>query len=137
MFSLSDLEGKTWKLASLEGKAVLINLWATWCGPCRAEHPEFQKLYEKLKERSDVSVISFNVDDDLGKVAPYMKDNKYTFPVLLARELVDQVVPVIAIPQNWFVDTKGKLQWLQEGYGGDPQWQAMMLAKLDEVLKGK
>ena len=137
MFSLSDLEGKTWKLASLEGKAVLINLWATWCGPCRAEHPEFQKLYEKLKERADVIVISFNVDDDLGKVAPYMKENKYTFPVLLARELVDQVVPVIAIPQNWFVDTKGQLQWLQEGYGGDPHWQDMILAKLDEVLKGK
>lgn len=138
MFSLSDLEGKTWKLASLEGKAVLINVWATWCGPCRAEHPEFQKLYEKLKERAaDVSVISFNVDDDLGKVAPYMKDNKYTFPVLLARELVDQVLPVIAIPQNWFVDPKGKLQWLQLGYGGDPKWQDMMLAKLDEVLKGK
>ncbi|HTS63848.1 MAG TPA: TlpA disulfide reductase family protein [Candidatus Acidoferrales bacterium] len=137
MFSLSDIEGKTWKLASLEGKVVLINLWATWCGPCRAEHPEFQKLYEKLKERADVSVISFNVDDDLGKVAPYMKDNQYTFPVLLARELIDQLLPVIAVPQNWFVDTKGKLQWLQLGYAGEPKWQDMILAKLDEVLKGK
>jgi len=116
---------------------VLINLWATWCGPCRAEHPEFQKLYEKLKERADVSVISFNIDDDLGKVAPYMKENNYTFPVLLARELVDQVLPATAIPQNWFVDAKGRLQWLQLGYGGDPKWQEMMLAKLDEVLKSK
>jgi thiol-disulfide isomerase/thioredoxin len=136
-FTLSDLEGKTWKLANLEGRAVLINLWATWCGPCRAEHPEFQKLYDKLKERPDVSVISFNIDDDLGKVAPYMAENKFTFPVLPAREVVDQVLPLIAIPQNWFVDTKGKLQWMQSGYGGDPKWQDMILARLDEVLKGR
>ena len=87
-FTLSDLDGKTWKLANLEGKAVLINLWATWCGPCRAEHPEFQKLYDKLRERSDVTVVSFNLDDDLGKVGPYMKENKFSFPVLLANEFV-------------------------------------------------
>ena len=137
-FSLTDLEGKTWKLASLEGKAVLINLWATWCGPCRSEHPEFQKLYEKLKERSsEVTVLSFNVDDDLGKVAPYMKENKYTFPVLPAREIVDAVLPMVAIPQNWFVDSKGKLQWMQVGFGGEPKWQESMVAKLDEVLKGR
>ncbi len=137
-FSLTDLEGKTWKLASLEGKAVLINLWATWCGPCRAEHPEFQKLYEKLKERSsEVTVLSFNVDDDIGKVAPYMKENKYTFPVIPAREVVDAVLPVVGITQNWFVDAKGKLQWMQVGFGSEPKWQESMVAKLDEVLKGR
>jgi thiol-disulfide isomerase/thioredoxin len=136
-FSVPDLEGKTWKLANLEGKVVLINLWATWCGPCRAEHPEFQKLYDKLKERPDVSVITFNVDDDLGKVAPYMTENKYTFPVLLAKEVVDQVLSAIAIPQNWFVDAKGKLQWMQIGYGNDPKWQDGMLGKLDEMSKGR
>ncbi|HEU0139975.1 MAG TPA: TlpA disulfide reductase family protein [Bryobacteraceae bacterium] len=135
-FSVVDLEGKTWKLAALEGKVVLINLWATWCGPCRAEHPEFQKLYDKLKGRADVSVVTFNIDDDLGKVAPYMKENKYTFPVLLAREVVDAVLPVIAIPQNWFVNAKGKLEWLQVGYGSEPTWQESMLAKLEEVRKG-
>jgi hypothetical protein len=43
-FTLTDLGGKTWKLTDLNGKATLINAWATWCGPCRAEHPEFQKL---------------------------------------------------------------------------------------------
>lgn len=134
-FSLPDLEGKTWSLASMEGKAVLINIWATWCGPCRAEHPEFQKLYEKLKDRTDVSVLSFNVDDDLGKVAPYMKENKYTFPVILGRDVVDVVVPVLAIPRNWFINPKGKLEWEQIGFGSDPKWQETMTGKLEEVLK--
>ncbi|MCL5745379.1 MAG: TlpA family protein disulfide reductase, partial [Acidobacteria bacterium] len=134
-FTLSDLEGKTWKLASLEGKAVLINLWATWCGPCRSEHPEFQKLYDKLKDRSDITVISLSVDTDLGQIAPYMKENKYTFPVLPAYDFVNAYLPLIAIPQNWLLDPAGKLQWIQVGYDGDPKWQQMITAKLDELLK--
>lgn len=136
-FSLTDLDGKTWKLASLQGKVLLINVWATWCGPCRQEHPEFQKLYDKLKDRSDVTVISFTVDYDLGKVAPYMKENSYTFPVMPAQEVVDAVLPAVAIPQNWFVDAKGNLQWMQVGFDGDPKWQEMITAKLNEVLKGR
>jgi thiol-disulfide isomerase/thioredoxin len=133
--SLTDLQGKNWKLASYQGKAVLVNIWASWCGPCKMEHPEFQKLYDKFKDRTDVAVVSFNVDDDLGKVAPYMKENNYTFPVILGREVVDAVVPELAIPRNWFITPQGKLEWEQLGYGGDMKWQEMIVAKLDEVLK--
>ena len=134
-FSASDLEGKTWKLTNFQGKAVLVNVWATWCGPCKMEHPEFQKLYDKLKDRTDVAVISFNVDDDLGKVAPYMKENKYTFPVILGRDVVDAVVPSLAIPRNWFITPKGKLEWEQIGFGPDLKWQDIIMEKLNEVLK--
>lgn len=138
-FSLSDLEGKTWKLATLRGKAVLINVWATWCGPCRREHPAFQALYDQLKSRQDVAVLSFNVDDDLGRVAPYMKENNYSFPVLPARAVVDAVVPLLGIPRNWFIDPRGKLEWEQVGFGATaaPAWQEMILAKLAEVLKSR
>src|SRR4029077_4848294 len=106
-FNLTDLHGKTWTLARLGGKTLLINIWATWCGPCMAEHPEFQKLYDKFKDRPDVSILSFNVDDDLGKVAPYVAEHKYTFPVIPAADLVDAMVPQLAIPRNWMVDTRG------------------------------
>jgi len=134
-FSAVDLEGKTWKLTSFQGKAVLVNVWATWCGPCKMEHPEFQKLYDKLKDRTDVAVISFNVDDDLGKVAPYMKENKYTFPVILGQDIVDAVVPSLAIPRNWFITPRGKLEWEQIGFGPDMKWQDVIMEKLNEVLK--
>ena len=136
-FTLTDLQGKSWTLAHLEGKTLLINIWATWCGPCQTEHPEFQKLYEKMKDRPDVSVFSFNVDDDIGKVAPYMEEHKYTFPVMPAKDVVDAVVPELAIPRNWPVDAKGKLQWEQIGFGVDSKWQEMMLAKLDELVKNR
>jgi thiol-disulfide isomerase/thioredoxin len=132
-FNLTDLQGKTWSLARLEGKTVLINVWATWCGPCVAEHPEFQKLYDKLKDRPDVSVLSFNVDEDMGKVAPYLAEHKYTFPVIPAGDVVDAVAPQLAIPRNWLVDRSGKLAWEQIGYGYDGKWSEMMVGKLDEV----
>lgn len=136
-FTLTDLNGKTWRLANLEGKALLINIWATWCGPCMAEHPEFQKLYDKLKGRGDVSVLSFNVDEDLGKVAPYMAEHNYTFPVMPAKEVVDVVVPVLAIPRNWLVSPKGTLEWEQIGFGDDAKWGEAILAKLEEVTRSK
>jgi thiol-disulfide isomerase/thioredoxin len=135
-FALPDLAGKTWTLASLEGKTLLVNIWATWCGPCKAEHPEFQKLYDQLKDRPDVTVLSFNVDEDLGKVAPYIAENHYTFPVIPAKDVVDEVVPSLAIPRNWLVNAKGKLEWEQIGFGADPGWQGNMRAKLEEVIRG-
>ncbi len=134
-FALADLGGKTWKLVDLQGKAVLINVWSTWCVPCRMEHPDFQKLYDKLKARTDVAGLSFNVDDDVGKIAPYMSEHRYTFPAIPAREVVDAVVPSLSIPRNWFVDPKGQLQWEQLGFGSASDWQQTMIAKLDEMLK--
>jgi len=134
-FTLQALDGKTWKLADLSGKIVVIDLWATWCVPCRAELPEFQKLYDQWKDRPDVAVISFNVDDDQSVIAPYLAQNHYTFPVLRANELVDAYLSVAFIPQTWFLDASGKLRWIHEGYGGDAKWLETMTAKLAEVLE--
>lgn len=136
-FTLRSLDGKTWKLADLQGKVVVINLWATWCVPCRAELGELQTLYEKLKDRPDVVVISFNADEDSAKVSQYMTEHKFTFPVLLANGFVDDYLSVVFIPQTWFVDSKGALQWIHEGYDPDSPWQQTMMQKLDEVLKSQ
>jgi thiol-disulfide isomerase/thioredoxin len=136
LFSLKDFDGKNWSLAKLGGKALLINVWATWCGPCVAEHPEFQKVYDKLKDRSDIAVLSFNVDEDIGKVVPYMTKHRYTFPVLPAADLVNSVKPSLAIPQNWLVSPEGKLEWEQTGYSADDtKWREGIIAKIEELLK--
>jgi len=98
-FVLDDLSGKTWRLKDLAGKAVLIGVWATWCGPCQRELPHVQKLYESLKARPDLQIITFNVDEDLGLVAPYLKEKGYTFPVLPAHNLVNGKFDLFGIPQ--------------------------------------
>ncbi len=137
-FDLSDTSGQTWKLKQLEGKVVLINLWATWCGPCRAELPHFQKLYETTKGRSDIQVISFNVDEDVGLVEPFMKEQGFTFPALIAFNLIRGMFDGYGIPQNWLMDPKGKWIATQIGFDStDTDWVASMIKRLDAVKQGK
>ncbi|MBL0156646.1 MAG: TlpA family protein disulfide reductase [Bryobacterales bacterium] len=133
-FELSDLTGKTWRLKSLEGKSVFINLWATWCGPCKAELPHLQKFYEQNKGRSDLVILTLNADEQSGLIEPFLNENGYTFPVLPAWTYINQVLGDWAIPQNWVVDTKGKWQWQQIGYDDQAaDWGASMLAKIASV----
>jgi thiol-disulfide isomerase/thioredoxin len=131
-WQLSDLNGKTWKLASFEGKTMLINVWASWCGPCKAEHPKLQKLYERVKNDPSIGIITFNIDEEIGKVAPYIKENKYTFPVLLAKDYADEL-SVDSIPRNWIIDAKEKWQWQQIGFGNEDKWEDEMLARIKET----
>jgi thiol-disulfide isomerase/thioredoxin len=134
-FELSDLSGKTWRLKELGGKTLLINLWATWCGPCQAELPHLEKFYEKVKNRSDIQVLTFDVDEDLGLVEPFMKEKGYTFPVLPAYSTVVSLLDGFAIPQTWLVDGHGAWQWKQIGYGGgsEADFEKDMLARLDAI----
>lgn len=126
-FELTDLSGKSWRLQQLNGKVLLINVWATWCEFCVAEMPQYQALYDKLKNRTDVQLLSFNIDDDPGLVAPFMKDHGYKFPVLLANSYASETFNQ-GIPQNWIVSSNGAWEWAQRGGGDVNQWQ-------DEVLK--
>jgi thiol-disulfide isomerase/thioredoxin len=137
-FELADLSGATWKLKQLEGKALLINLWATWCGPCKAELPHLQKLYEKTKQRTDVQVLTFNIDEETGLVEPFLKEHGYNFPVLLAYGYVRDLLDGIGIPQNWIVDRNGVWLWTQGGFdASDADWVNTMLAKLEQAKEGK
>jgi thiol-disulfide isomerase/thioredoxin len=131
-WELSDLAGRRWTAVSLHGKTVLINVWATWCGPCRMEHPSLQALYEKIKDRSDVQIVTFNIDEEIGDVAPYMNKNKYTFPVLLAKDYIADLAPDSGIPMLWIVDASGKWRWQQSGFGDDAKLESTILEKLDQ-----
>ena len=135
-FELADLSGKTWKLKTLEGKTLLINLWATWCGPCNTELPHFQKLYETVKDRPDFQILTFNLDEDLGLVEPFMKEKGYTFPVLPAFSLVVKLLDGdYGIPQNWVVDPAGTWRWTQLGFDGAPDWIESMIQRLESMKK--
>jgi thiol-disulfide isomerase/thioredoxin len=132
-FELADLSGKTWRLKSLEGRAVLINVWATWCGPCQAELPHLEKLYEKVKDRADLQILTLTIDEDLGVVAPFMKEKGFTFPVLPAFSFVTGLLDLVAIPQNWIVDTKGEWCWTGGPSVSDAEWEAAMLKQLESA----
>jgi thiol-disulfide isomerase/thioredoxin len=132
-FELADLSGKTWRLKDLAGRAVLINVWATWCGPCQRELPHVEKLYEKVKERSDLQILTLTIDEDLGAVAPFMKEKGYTFPVLPASSFVTGLLDMVAIPQNWIVDARSEWRWTGAPPVPDAEWVEAMLKQLESA----
>lgn len=132
--SVLDRGGKTWTLANLKGKTTLLNVWATWCGPCRNELPHLQKLYDQVKQREDVQVVTLNVDDNIGLVEPYLKENNFTFPVLFTKEYVDALVGPLGIPTNWIADRGASLKLESVGFGGDGEgWIRDTLAEIERI----
>ena len=134
-FELTDLEGRKWSHADLKGKVAFINFWATWCGPCRAELPYVQKLREQLKDRKDVVVLTLNTDEEVGKVEPFMKENKFTFPVLLGQAYADNQ-GIDSIPRNWIISLDGKVMFEGIGFGGEGDEWIKRATQLIEKVKG-
>jgi thiol-disulfide isomerase/thioredoxin len=130
----SDLSGKNWTEADLAGKVAILNLWATWCTPCVQELPSLQKLYDRLKDRPGVVVLSLNVDANPGVVEPFIKQKGYTFPVLLAHGYIEQALPELSIPRNWLVDSS-ILRNEHVGFEKPEEWLDGILAKVEEMTK--
>jgi thiol-disulfide isomerase/thioredoxin len=98
-FAVTDLQSRHWNLAAWAGKVVYVNVWATWCIPCRAELPNIQKLHDDLRERTDRLVITLNIDDD--------DDLTRTFPVVSAQKIAG-LTDALDVPQNWLIDAEGR-----------------------------
>lgn len=136
--NLADQSGRTWTVAQLKGKTTLINVWATWCGPCRSELPSLQKLYEQVKAREDVQVITFNMDDNTGLIGPFLTENKYTFPVLIAKSFLDDFGGAMGIPTNWISDRDAGIRLEATGFGGDPEeWIKNTLEQVEKIRRGE
>lgn len=134
-FQLVDLHGKTWKPADLAGKVTLINLWATWCPPCRIELPFVQELHLQLARRPELQVITLNLDSDPGLVAPYVDEHRLGFPVLFGESYFNSLEVSRAVPQSWIVDVQGVIRRGQTGFlpGEGPGWAAEALLQMEEV----
>jgi len=133
-FNLSDLDGRSWRLADLKGKVTFVNVWSTYCGPCRAELPLVEKLYQQMKEGRDVLVLTLDTDENPGLIEPFMRQNKYTFPVLPALSYLERLDSTLAVPQNWIVDRSGVLRMETRGFGynGD-EWLKNVIRTIEEV----
>jgi thiol-disulfide isomerase/thioredoxin len=131
-FSITDVAGRKWTPADLRGKAVFLNFWATWCGPCRNELPHVQKLYERAKGRKDVAVVTVSVDDNPGLIEPMMREEKFTFPVLVGGAGSMEKWAPSGIPQSYVVDPGGTIVEDQLGFGGDGD---VWLTKMEERLR--
>lgn len=114
-FKIKTLDGRNVDFNEFKGKPVFLNLWATWCGPCRAEMPSIQKLYEKVNKDSIAFVIlSLDAEDQLQKVGKYVESKEFTFPVFIAGDLPPQL-QVKMIPTTFVIDKDGTLAYKKSG----------------------
>jgi len=121
-FKLATLDGKTISSDALKGKLLVINFWATWCGPCREEMPDLQQFYDKYKNDPQIVFLSMTLDEPETSdqtVRDFMDKHKYTFPVLRAYQYGRQKCSINGIPETWFVDRNGKRVF--EGIAGSNQ----------------
>lgn len=111
---LESIEGRKFKLADLKGKVVLIDFWATWCGPCVAEMPSLKKLYEKYKEKG-LEILAISIDEDSSKVRAFAIENAFNFPVAHSPTLGKQF-KATPIPTSLFIDKHGNLRYRKTGF---------------------
>lgn len=109
-FTLKTLEGDRLLMETLKGKVIFLNMWATWCGPCRNEMPGIQKLYENTKSDDIVFVmLSVDKEGDQNKVAAYLKRNNFTFTAYMPTEKMSTQLNVPSIPTTFIISKDGKI----------------------------
>jgi thiol-disulfide isomerase/thioredoxin/cytochrome c-type biogenesis protein CcmH/NrfG len=113
-FVLQRLDGSEVKLADYHGKVVVMDFWATWCGPCRLEGPLFERVMDAFRENPAVAFLAVNVDEDRAAVPDFVKEEKWTTPVVYAQGL-DQLLGVRALPAVLILDPEGRVVFRQMG----------------------
>jgi thiol-disulfide isomerase/thioredoxin len=132
-FTISSLDGDRLNLESLRGKVVIMDFWATWCGPCRAQHPLYAQVMKNFAGRSDVVFLSIDTDEDHGLVPAFVKKQGWTNKIYFEDGL-SGLLRVSSIPATLVFDRKGTLVSRMDGYDPD-RFVAMLTDRIREALK--
>jgi peroxiredoxin len=117
-FQLAAIDGRKIKLSDLKGKVVIVNFWATSCGPCVSEMPHLVKVYERYRDRGvEILAISTDREVDRSRVVPFAKQYQLNFPVLYD-EGAEKAYQVYGIPTTLFIDKQGSIRYRTEGFYG-------------------
>lgn len=114
-FAVRKTDGTVVDFNDYRGKTIFLNMWATWCGPCRAEMPSIQKLYESVGTDSiQFVMLSIDREEDLNKVEQYIATKKFSFPTFIAGELPEQL-QVKIIPTTFVISPEGVIVYKKSG----------------------
>ena len=130
----SDLAGQTRRLHSLRGSVVLLNLWATWCPPCRAEMPSLENLWKRFHDRPDIAILCIS-DEVLVDVRSHPFPKTVAMPLYVFTSDVPAELTVPGLPTTFIFDREGRLVFKHTGMA---QWDAPeVVAYLEELLNGQ
>jgi thiol-disulfide isomerase/thioredoxin len=115
-FTISGLEGQKLTLGSLKGKVVILDFWATWCGPCRVQHPMYDEVKERFKSRDDVVLLSIDTDQDHGIVAPFLDQQKWSKSRVFFDDGLQKLLQVNDIPTTIVFDKQGRIASRMNGF---------------------
>ncbi len=127
-FTLKSLAGKNIKLSELTGNVVLINFWASWCGPCRQEMPLLNAIHNKY-EPLGFTVLGVNVEEQVANAKSFIAERPVDFPILLdSKNRISKLYNVIAMPTTVVVDRDGKIRFIHQGYqsGDEVKYRKMV-----------
>jgi len=132
-FALKSSSGDNLRLSEYRGDVVMVNFWATWCGPCRQEMPLLDELYSRY-ERVGFSLLGVNIDDDSHKAMNMVSELGVSFPVLFdARKEVSKLYKVEAMPVTVLIDREGTIRYVHHGY--KPGYEDKYLNQIRSLLR--
>jgi len=114
-FTVTGLDGKKLQLASLKGKLLIMDFWATWCVPCRLQHPLYETLRERFGSRDDVAFLEMDSDEDRSVVEPFLTAEKWDKTVYFEDGLA-RLLNVMNIPTTILIDKSGRLASRMDGF---------------------
>ncbi len=131
-FTVTSLDGKKFQLASLKGKLVIMDFWATWCVPCRLQHPLYEKLRERFGAGGDVVFLEMNADEDRTVVEPFLTAEKWDKNVYFEDGLA-RLLNVMNIPTTVLIDKSGRVVSRMDGF--DPStFLEQMTSRIQSIL---
>jgi peroxiredoxin len=132
-FALKSSSGENLRLSEYRGDVVMINFWATWCGPCRQEMPLLDELYTRY-ERVGFNLLGVNIDDDSRRAMQMIEELGVNFPVLFdAQKEVSKLYDVEAMPVTVLVDREGNVRYVHHGY--KPGYEDKYLDQVRSLLR--
>lgn len=134
-FTLTGVSGGKLDLASLKGKVVIMDFWATWCGPCRVQHPLYERLREHFRKRDDVVFLFIDTDEDHSTVPEFVASQKWDVPVWYEDGLA-LLLKVSSIPTTVIFGSDGQMVSRMTGFDPDT-FVATMIGRIDDALKTK
>lgn len=135
-FTLHKADGSPFPLADKKGKVLVVNFWATWCGPCRAQEPLFEQVAQQFQQSDDVLFLAADCDEDETLVPPYLKEVKHKTTVVFADGL-ERLFGVNAFPTVLVIGRSGKIVYRAEGYGEDSFEQSLTTAVREAIGAAK